>query len=206
MPKVSQAHLDARRRQILDAAIECFAREGFHQTIMQDIVTQSALSPGAIYTYFKSKEDIIEAIAHERNGRERDLIIAAQQTDNGAVFHRLIHDFFAMLLADPEERKLRRVGIQAWAEALRSPPILEIVRRGVNEPLALLTEMVTQAQQDHEISTNLSSEAVARVMIAIFQGFLLQQAWDDEVEVAPYIEVVEAIIDGLRANAERNVS
>ena len=52
MPKVSQAHLDARRRQILDAAIECFAREGFHQTIMQDIVTQSALSPGAIYTYF----------------------------------------------------------------------------------------------------------------------------------------------------------
>ncbi len=48
MPKVSQAHLDARRSQILAAAVACFARKGLHRTTMQDIVTQSQLSPGAI--------------------------------------------------------------------------------------------------------------------------------------------------------------
>jgi AcrR family transcriptional regulator len=59
MPKVSQAHRDARRAQILEAAIICFSRRGFHSATMQDIVRQSRLSPGAIYNYFASKEDSV---------------------------------------------------------------------------------------------------------------------------------------------------
>ncbi|TML76063.1 MAG: helix-turn-helix transcriptional regulator, partial [Actinobacteria bacterium] len=37
MPRVSDEHLDARRRQIIDAAIVCFARDGFHRATMQDV-------------------------------------------------------------------------------------------------------------------------------------------------------------------------
>lgn len=56
MPKVSDAHLEARREQILDAAEACFSREGFHQTSMQDICREAELSPGAVYRHFSSKE------------------------------------------------------------------------------------------------------------------------------------------------------
>src|SRR3989304_6177982 len=56
MPKVTEAHLEARRSQILDAAWTCFARKGYHQATMQDICQESGLSPGAIYRYFESKE------------------------------------------------------------------------------------------------------------------------------------------------------
>ena len=72
MPKVNDAYLDARRAQILNAAIICFARQGFHRATMHDIVEQSKLSPGAIYNYFGSKEEIIEAIANERHKEEGD--------------------------------------------------------------------------------------------------------------------------------------
>lgn len=68
MPRVSEAYLRARRRQIVDAAIECFARHGFHRATMQDIVRQAQLSPGAIYRYFATKEEIIEAIAGDVHG------------------------------------------------------------------------------------------------------------------------------------------
>ncbi len=51
--------------RFLRAAVVCFAREGFHRTTIQDIVHESKLSPGAIYRYFASKEDIIVAIADE---------------------------------------------------------------------------------------------------------------------------------------------
>ena len=52
MPKVSEEHRAARRRQILDAAARCFARDGFHRTSMQDIVRESGISAGLVYRYF----------------------------------------------------------------------------------------------------------------------------------------------------------
>ena len=48
MPKVSEEHLDARRRQIVDAAIVCFVRKGFHRATMQDICREAGLSAGAV--------------------------------------------------------------------------------------------------------------------------------------------------------------
>src|SRR5882724_5512189 len=62
-----------RRGEILDAARSCFARSGFHQTSMQEICAEAGMSPGNLYRYFRSKEDIIAGIA------ERDRADAAQQ-------------------------------------------------------------------------------------------------------------------------------
>jgi hypothetical protein len=45
MPKVSQEHQESRRNQIIEAAMECFSKKGFHQTTMRDIVSESGLSP-----------------------------------------------------------------------------------------------------------------------------------------------------------------
>src|SRR5258708_25921276 len=62
-----------RRGEILAAAQTCFARSGFHQTSMQEICAEAGMSPGNLYRYFRSKEDIIAGIA------ERDRADAAQQ-------------------------------------------------------------------------------------------------------------------------------
>src|ERR1700685_4704206 len=64
-PRITQEHLDARRRQILDAARRRFIKNGFHATSMQDVLTEADLSAGAVYRYFRGKEDIIAAIADE---------------------------------------------------------------------------------------------------------------------------------------------
>lgn len=71
MARVSQAHLDARRRQILDAAALCFARNGFHATSMQDVLKEADLSAGAVYRYFSGKEELIAAIVSEVLGEVR---------------------------------------------------------------------------------------------------------------------------------------
>src|ERR1700759_5673468 len=70
MPKISQARRDARQQQILDAALACFSENGFHQTGMADIVRRSGMSHGAVYVYFSSKDDIIEALADDRHQSE----------------------------------------------------------------------------------------------------------------------------------------
>src|SRR3954451_17911259 len=63
VPRVSEEHLIARRDQILDAARVCFLSKGLHNTSMQDLIQEAGLSVGAVYRYFKSKNDIIAAIA-----------------------------------------------------------------------------------------------------------------------------------------------
>ncbi len=55
---------EIRRNQILDAATTVFVRLGFQHARMDDIVEESGLSKGTLYWYFKSKEDIINAILH----------------------------------------------------------------------------------------------------------------------------------------------
>src|SRR4051812_16527133 len=201
MPKVSEAHLEARRRQIIEAAIKCFSEEGFHRATMQDIVRQARLSPGAIYRYFSSKEEIIEAIADERHARERTLIGAARDEARIEQSLRSLASTFFGPLANARERSQRRLGIQIWAEALRNPRLLRLVRRGVDEPRAMFAGLVREAQERGEFPSSLDPDAVARVVLSLFFGFVLQQAWDQRAELDPYIEVIEAGLDGLLLQA-----
>jgi len=203
MPKVSQAHLAARRTQILDAAISCFARQGLHRATMHDIVAQSKLSPGAIYNYFDSKEQIIEALADERHARERAFITAAERQANvGDALIRIRDGFFSQL-DDPQERRRRRVGIQLWAEAQRNPKILTLVRRGIDQPRRLLGALIASGQRRKEIARDLDPDATARLMIAMFHGVVLQLDWDDQMPIGPVVALLDTLIERLLAPARR---
>jgi AcrR family transcriptional regulator len=201
VPKVSEAHLASRRQQILAAAQRCFAREGFHRTTMQDVVREAELSPGAIYRYFPSKTELVVAIADERHQREAALLeVSARRGKAPEDLRRAMQRFFESL-AEPAEQETRRVGIQVWAEALRDPQVLKVVRRGVDLPRARLAALVRAGQAQGELRPDLDADALARAMIALFHGFVLQQAWEPVVRVAPYLEVLDALLDGLRPRA-----
>jgi AcrR family transcriptional regulator len=197
MPKVSQAHRVARRAQILDAAMRCFARVGFHRTTMQDIVREANLSFGAIYLYFASKEEIIAALADERHAHEQRLIAEAGGSDSLAeTLHRLAQAFFGPLQT-PDERLRRRLGIQIWAEALGNEQLLALMRRGVDAPRKLLTERLANAQRRGDFPTRLDPEVIARMLIALFHGFILQHAWDERLPIEPYVATIEGIFQAL---------
>jgi AcrR family transcriptional regulator len=199
MPKVPDAHRDARRQQILAAASACFAREGFHRTTMDDIVRAARLSPGAIYRYYAGKEAIIDAIAAERHTHEAALIAnaAAGAGDDTAAALRAIARAFLAPLADAAERERRRVGVQLWAEALRSPRLRTVARAGIARPRRLLAGVLRAGQRRGKVPAELDADAAARAMIALFQGFILQQAWDPRVPVGPYLAAIEATISAI---------
>jgi AcrR family transcriptional regulator len=51
-----------RREQILDCALEVFARKGFHETSIADICRPARIARGTLYQYFKDKRDVLEAL------------------------------------------------------------------------------------------------------------------------------------------------
>lgn len=197
MPKVSAAHMEARRQQILVAAMKCFSRAGFHRTSMKDIIHESGLSAGAIYNYFSSKDEIIDEIARERHTRENALLMRATAAKGKALGLQELARAFFVSFAGKQHRQGRRVGVEVWAEALRNPDVLKTVLRGVDEPRKLLARVVSECQERDELPSHVEPEALARVMIAIFQGFVLQQAWDPRVDAERYLAAVDALLDAL---------
>ena len=61
MPRVTEETAHRRRQQIVDAALRCFARDGLHHTSMADLFEEAGMSAGSVYSWFASKDDIIEA-------------------------------------------------------------------------------------------------------------------------------------------------
>src|SRR5215210_7140765 len=61
----SQAAAD-KRRQILDAAVRVFARQGFHGCRVSDIADEAGVAYGLVYHYFRSKEEVLETLFIER--------------------------------------------------------------------------------------------------------------------------------------------
>lgn len=77
MPRVSQDHLDARRRQILDGSRACFARHGYEGATVRRLEEATGLSRGAIFHHFRDKESLFLALA-EDDARRMAEIVAEQ--------------------------------------------------------------------------------------------------------------------------------
>lgn len=74
MPRVSQDHLDARRRQILDGARACFARYGYEGATVRRLEEATSLSRGAIFHHFRDKESLFLALAEDEAHRMADVV------------------------------------------------------------------------------------------------------------------------------------
>jgi AcrR family transcriptional regulator len=196
MPRVSAEHRERQRRRILDAAVTCFDRRGLHDTTVQDVVAESGLSPGAIYTYFDGKEAIVEAIAAERHAAERALLRAALDGDDVRASVRSFLGRYLDWLADPEERRRRRVNVHVWAEALHNPRMAAVVAAGL-EPLDDVVRAVRTATAGGRLPAHLDPEAFARTVLALLQGFVLQLAWDPAIDAGAYRATALAMVDAL---------
>lgn len=194
MPRLRQDTVNRRRAAILEAAIECFAERGFHQTTIAGICARAGVSTGALYVWFDSKEAIVEAVAAQRHARERALLEQALGASTQDDLKRSLAAYLQWL-EDPAEQRRRRVGVQIWAEALINPRLHELIRRGIAQR-NLLLERVRRAQDDGSLP-GVEADGLLRVFLALIQGLILQQAWEPELELASYQQAVELLIDRL---------
>jgi AcrR family transcriptional regulator len=75
VPKVSQEHRDARRKQIVDGARIAFAEHGYEGATVTRLEEATGLSRGAIFHYFENKTDLFVELAMEMNTRFGDILV-----------------------------------------------------------------------------------------------------------------------------------
>jgi len=205
MPKIKPETLAARREQILRAAERCFARQGFHQATMQDVIKESDLSAGCIYSYFASKEELIQAIGEHRHMRDAALMGADGDTADPVESLRAIARGFLGDLHKDEGLRSRRVALQLWAEALRDEIIRAQVTTGIRKPIAVIAKLLRRGQRLGLIDSTINPQVIARTMVAMFQGIVLQRLWGERFSTAEAMGAFDTLLAGI-AGQERTSS
>lgn len=202
MPRVSKEHSDARRRQIIDAAYQCFARKGFHQTTMRDIYQETGLSAGAVYHYFDSKEAIIQASFDFDYLRSRDLFDAARVSDDPLRALRELLDYFFEGLKQAAALGAGRVNVQGWGEALVNPKLMEAFQRVLGYYQASVAQAVRKAQATGQIASDLDPAAYSQVLVSLYYGLELQKALNPDLDVDKYAAVVRTLLQPISQSAQ----
>jgi AcrR family transcriptional regulator len=197
VPKVSAEHLAARRSGILKAALRCFSRNGLHATSMKDICRAANLSPGAVYRYFESKEQIVEALADMAGERIHNFLEASG--DDEITVDSLADRLEALVrtLERSENVETMRLDIVLWGEALRLPEVKRVYLDGAARLRRSIAELAAAAQAQGDLAPEIDPRAVARSFVALFEGLALQKILEPDLDIEPALAATRALFKGL---------
>jgi AcrR family transcriptional regulator len=193
VPKLAPETQQARREHILAAAERCFIEKGFHPATMADICREAGVSPGALYIYFASKEDLIAGLCEREKDRFVSEFARITETVNILAVLQLLAEQYCC--NEPIEKV--RLHMEIAAEASRSETIGRTLRemdRIVRESLAALLE---REKERGRIAPELPTEIIVRAMCALGDGLFLKRAADPHFDPRPIIPVMMTMISAL---------
>jgi AcrR family transcriptional regulator len=151
----------------------CFARQGYHATSMDDVVRESGLSVGAIYSYFPSKEELFLTLSEDRAEQTlaylNDLFA---RPGSIAEKSREAVDYFFGRLSD-ELVPLARVNVEFLSEALKSERIRDRQDRRCESIRQFFYSLLSEAQKRGEVRVDVDVRAAAELMMALNEGIVL---------------------------------
>jgi AcrR family transcriptional regulator len=178
MPRVSQEHEQAVRDRIVRAALQVFAERGFHRATMQDIVRASGLSVGAIYTYFRSKSELILAGCDLITDQELAQLANRLATVSGYRdrIAAAVGYWFDNLAVEQSDRGSGFLILQAWAEADTDPAIREMLLRRRRETVTSIVVILQEGVMRGELPPWLDVPSVSHAISALLDGMLIEAA------------------------------
>jgi AcrR family transcriptional regulator len=182
MPRVSDAHLAARRQQILDAARVCFLHNGFHATSMQDVIREAGLSVGAVYRYFPSKSHLVTALAEQVIQDVIDMFDRLVAEDPPAPPAKALGGAVDLVTEMSAPGGPLRLALQVWSESQRDPMLAEFVAKTYRRLREKVVLIARRAQEHGHLPPDADPEAVGSVLFAMMPGYGLQRMLTGEPE------------------------
>lgn len=180
---------EARRAQILAAAIAVFAEQGFQQTTIKQIAAKAEVADGTIYNYFKNKDDILTAIIAQLTEAEtRELHFAEARQIDFADFAR---DYVAHRMTElGEGYPILKVVL---SETLANPPLAHQVYTQVYQPGFEVAEHYMQQLVAAGTLPAIDPALLTRLFAAPLLGLLLLRMLGDEHIAQHWAEYGEAL-------------
>jgi TetR/AcrR family transcriptional regulator, repressor for uid operon len=189
--KVDPERYQAKRRQIVEAAIECFAKRGFHATTTAEICAAAGMSPGNLFHYFDSKDAIIQVIAEEEQ-RETAAVFAQLDAADHVLDALLEMAEGAMNLAGDEV--YARISIEVAAEATRNPKITAMFVANDVKTKAALVALLVRGMDLEQIDRQLDPDLTATWLIAMLDGAIGRAVMDPAFDPQTHAPMLRLLI------------
>ena len=188
-----------REEQILEAAMLCFARKGYHVTTMDDIAAELPFSKGLLYYYFKTKRDLFLAILDswmEESLADWDEEMISDETATVQLQQCL--DYGVGLLTRSTD--LARVEFEFYAELGRDPTISKTLQSLFAAFRAAIKAILDRGIASGEFRA-VNTDTLAAVVFGIFEGLSLQAVVEPDVVNWETIgqELFDMVMHGLKS-------
>jgi TetR/AcrR family transcriptional regulator, transcriptional repressor of aconitase len=184
MPKISDEQRRARRAQILAAAWRCFARNGIHATSMEEIIREADLSAGAVYLYYKSKDELILAAIETYMSELRGLLLPLLTREKPLPPVLFAKEITAAISSHTQQRglDLNVIILMCWSEAQSNPKVKKLVSGFQFRYREALVEIVRIWQSAGYLSKKGEPNDIGKALLSFFLGFIVQSALLGRIE------------------------
>ncbi|MGB8454029.1 MAG: TetR/AcrR family transcriptional regulator [Anaerocolumna sp.] len=174
MPRVSHEYEQTQKKRIIEGSAKVFAEYGYRQTTMDKICQTLKISKGAVYIYFKNKEELFVSTMDFIFQRRYDLLSSAfEQTDPLPVKFEKIFNCLGNLVSSDDNYTYTRLSVEGFLESDRIPNLQLVKADSYNRFYKLLYDLLTQGQATEQINTKLDISSMIVVMMATLDGFMM---------------------------------
>jgi len=194
-PKLKPETLEKRRAHILKAALTSFARKGYHQTTMDDIVQEAGLSKGGVYWHFGSKKELFISLFEPMMiGMEEYMTASLASQVSAREKLGAILDMFATFATADEFQDIMPLMINVWAQNLQDPDINEIVTGIYNRFQASFVQLIQDGVANGEFKP-VNAPALASILFAMYDGLMVQ--WMIDKTMVDWDAIAETLMSTL---------
>jgi AcrR family transcriptional regulator len=208
VPRITDERREARREQVLEAARACLQEHGLEAVSMEMIIAHSGLSTGAVYGYFKGKDQLISAVVTEGT--------AAMAEDLAPVLTNPepppLPEFVEQVLRTAVGFGRHKTGdidrllasLHGWSHSQSNPELKAATRASYSGLRRLFADVVRRWQAAGTLDAAADPEGVAELLTSITLGFVAQRALAGSADVTAHVAALEALTHRPAAGPPRN--
>jgi AcrR family transcriptional regulator len=191
MPEKSDG---SHRDRLLEAAIVCLQEKGYARTTSRDLVAVSGTNLASIGYHFDSKERLLNiAVAEAFQRWLKPLVALAAEPGSATPLERLERSVAGVMDSLEENRALVAACLEAWAQLSRSEDLRAEMAASYDDFHQVIAATTRDAFAEIG-ATDIDADALAALIIALFDGLLVQ--WQVDPERAPSAERLTAAAQG----------
>jgi AcrR family transcriptional regulator len=176
--KPTQKH-ESRKREILSICVDTFVEKGFHRTSMRDLCSALSMSPGGLYRYFSSKEEIIEEMIRRDQTLLENAFVEIPTDSSFKSILRKMHAIGSQIFGDKKSLSFYN---QLYAEASVNPIVANVLKRQSDSITDRLELVVRRGQQRGEIIGSYDPRVLAIFIMSSFDGLAPRATVDGEFD------------------------